>query len=151
MFTYLSTNVDKFNDISSYMKGKKSLILVLCTSTLFLAGCGDVDFNDSGANVGGNESFSNEQKFRKQHSYFKPEPKPKEEPAPPKKEADHPVLDAQGHDIRSIDKISEEVIEGKYANGDERRKLLGNRYKAVQDAVNEKCINRKDPRCSNFR
>ena len=63
-------------------------------------------------------------------------------------QADKPVLDAQGHDIRDINVIVEEVIEGKYANGDERVKLLGDRYNAVQDAVNQKCIVEKDARCA---
>lgn len=63
-------------------------------------------------------------------------------------QADKPILDAQGHDIRDINVIVEEVIEGKYANGDERVKLLGDRYNAVQDAVNQKCIVEKDARCA---
>lgn len=65
-----------------------------------------------------------------------------------KAQADKPVLDAQGHDIRDINVIVEEVIEGKYANGDERVKLLGDRYNAVQDTVNQKCIVEKDARCA---
>ena len=71
----------------------------------------------------------------------------KDEEARRQAEADKPVLDADGHDIRSIDTIVNEVIEGKYANGDERRNLLGDRYGEVQAKVNQQCLVDKDPRC----
>lgn len=61
---------------------------------------------------------------------------------------DKPVLDAQGQDIRDLNVIAEEVIEGKYASGEERRKLLGDRYDEVQKLVNQKCIVEKDPHCA---
>lgn len=62
-------------------------------------------------------------------------------------ESSEPVLDANGHDTRSTDTIVDEVINGKYANGDERKKLLGDRYDEVQKQVNQKCLVDKDPRC----
>lgn len=64
-----------------------------------------------------------------------------------KSESSQPVLDANGHDTRSIGTIVDEVINGKYANGDERKKLLGDRYDEVQKQVNQKCLVDKDPRC----
>lgn len=62
--------------------------------------------------------------------------------------SDKPVLDAQGQDSRDINVIVDEVLEGKYANGEERRKLLGDRYDEVQKLINQKCIVEKDPRCA---
>lgn len=62
--------------------------------------------------------------------------------------SDKPVLDAQGQDSRDINVIVDEVLEGKYANGEERRKLLGDRYDEVQNLINQKCIVEKDPRCA---
>lgn len=123
--------------------------LTVSLITLPLCACG-VNFNDNDANVGGSISLSNSQKFRNQRKYLKPEDPPKEEPPVVKKEPDKPVLDKEGHDIRSIEKISEEVIEGKYANGEDRKRLLGPRYQAVQDRVNEKCVTNHDPRCNAF-
>lgn len=64
-----------------------------------------------------------------------------------KLESSKPVLDANGHDTRSTDTIVDEVINGKYANGDDRKKLLGDRYDEVQKQVNQKCLVDKDPRC----
>ncbi len=36
-----------------------------------------------------------------------------------------------------IDKIAQDVIDGKYGSGEERKKLLGNRYTEIQKRVNE--------------
>lgn len=38
---------------------------------------------------------------------------------------------------KSIEVLANEVIEGKYGNGEERKKALGNRYREVQARVNE--------------
>jgi len=38
---------------------------------------------------------------------------------------------------KSIDELAKEVIEGKYGNGEERKKALGDKYGAVQAKVNE--------------
>ena len=73
--------------------------------------------------------------------------KKKADDAKKQSESSQPVLDANGHDTRSIDTIVDEVINGKYANGDERKKLLGDRYDEVQKQVNQKCLVDKDPRC----
>lgn len=54
-----------------------------------------------------------------------------------------------GTDKRDINIIAEEVIEGKYANGEERRVKLGDRYDEVQELVNQKCLVEKNPACSN--
>lgn len=73
--------------------------------------------------------------------------KKKADDAKKQSESSQPVLDANGHDTRSTDTIVDEVINGKYANGDERKKLLGDRYDEVQKQVNQKCLVDKDPRC----
>lgn len=39
---------------------------------------------------------------------------------------------------KSIDKLADEVIAGKYGSGDARKKALGSKYNAVQKRVNEK-------------
>lgn len=72
---------------------------------------------------------------------------PEEEPAPT---GDKPVLNDKGEDIRDIDVIVQEVIEGKYANGEERKKLLGDRYQQVMDKVNHRCLVEKDPLCGAY-
>lgn len=38
---------------------------------------------------------------------------------------------------KSIDELAREVIDGKYGNGEARKKALGDRYREVQDRVNE--------------
>lgn len=38
---------------------------------------------------------------------------------------------------KSVDELAQEVLAGKYGDGDTRKKALGNRYKEVQDRVNE--------------
>lgn len=38
---------------------------------------------------------------------------------------------------KTIEELVKEVIEGKYGNGEDRKKALGDKYKAVQDKVNE--------------
>lgn len=63
---------------------------------------------------------------------------------------DKPVLNDKGEDIRDIDVIVQEVIEGKYANGEERKKLLGDRYQQVMDKVNYRCLVEKDPLCGAY-
>lgn len=73
--------------------------------------------------------------------------KKKADDAKKQSESSQPVLDANGHDTRNIGTIVDEVINGKYANGDERKKLLGDRYDEVQKQVNQKCLVDKDPRC----
>lgn len=37
---------------------------------------------------------------------------------------------------KSIDEIAREVIQGKYGNGEERKRKLGDRYNAIQERVN---------------
>ena len=38
---------------------------------------------------------------------------------------------------KSVDELAKEVIAGKYGNGEERKKTLGDRYSEVQARVNE--------------
>ena len=38
---------------------------------------------------------------------------------------------------KTIDELAKEVLEGKYGNGDDRKKALGDKYKEVQEKVNE--------------
>lgn len=56
-------------------------------------------------------------------------------------------FDDQGHDIRPLSDIVEEIIQGKYANGIKRQQLLGARYGEAQKMVNHKCLVERDPRC----
>lgn len=77
---------------------------------------------------------------------FDPSHRYREQPDPPAKE-DEPVQ-TTGTDKRDIDIIAEEVIEGKYANGEERRVKLGDRYDEVQKLVNQKCLVEKNPACN---
>lgn len=49
-------------------------------------------------------------------------------------DADLPVLQAP---TKSIEELAQEVIEGKYGNGEDRKKALGDRYSEVQARVNE--------------
>lgn len=61
-----------------------------------------------------------------------------------------PVLNDKGEDIRNEDVIVQDVIDGKYANGDERKKLLGSRYDSIMGKVNYRCLVQKDPLCGAY-
>lgn len=39
--------------------------------------------------------------------------------------------------IKTIEELAQEVLDGKHGNGEERKKSLGNRFREVQDLVNE--------------
>lgn len=47
-------------------------------------------------------------------------------------------VDIDGQEGKTINELVEDVIAGKYGNGDERKKALGNQYEEVQLAVNQK-------------
>lgn len=64
-----------------------------------------------------------------------------------KKQQANQHFDAEGHDIRPLNVIVEEIIQGKYENGARRMQLLGARYSEAQKMVNHKCLVEKDPRC----
>ena len=57
-------------------------------------------------------------------------------------DADLPVLQASS---KSIEELAQEVIEGKYGNGEDRKKALGNRYSEVQARVNEILAPKSEP------
>lgn len=80
---------------------------------------------------------------------FDPSNRYRDQTAPEKSNDDNNknTVQTTGTDKRDINTIVEEVIEGKYANGEERKIKLGDRYDEVQKLVNQKCLVEKDPRC----
>lgn len=45
---------------------------------------------------------------------------------------------------KSIEELAKEVIAGKYGNGEDRKNALGDKYRAVQDKVNEMLLPKKE-------
>lgn len=124
---------------------KKIIVIAISTLTLVsLASCSAPSMTGNETNQpGATDVFNPDSRYRYQKKST--DNAPGNDTAP---KSDKPVLDAQGQDSRDINVIVEEVIEGKYASGEERRKLLGDRYDEVQNLVNQKCVVEKDPRCT---
>lgn len=130
----------------------KSLLALLTSAVmaLSLAGCAVPSwlpqFPKDEDQPGATEAFHSGGKYRHNTPGKEDEPE-KTEKAPT---GDQPVLNDKGEDIRDINVIVQEVIEGKYANGEERRKLLGDRYDKVMEKVNHRCLVERDPLCGAY-
>lgn len=124
---------------------KKIIVTAISALTLVsLASCSAPSMTGNETNQpGATDVFNPDSRYRYQKKST--DKAPGNDTAP---KSDKPVLDAQGQDSRDINVIVDEVLEGKYANGEERRKLLGDRYDEVQKLINQKCIVEKDPRCA---
>lgn len=124
---------------------KKIIVTAISALTLVsLASCSAPSMTGNETNQpGATDVFNPDSQYRYQKKST--DKAPGNDTAP---KSDKPVLDAQGQDSRDINVIVDEVLEGKYANGEERRKLLGDRYDEVQKLINQKCIVEKDPRCA---
>lgn len=124
---------------------KKIIVTAISALTLVsLASCSAPSMTGNATNQpGATDVFNPDSQYRYQKKST--DKAPGNDTAP---KSDKPVLDAQGQDSRDINVIVDEVLEGKYANGEERRKLLGDRYDEVQKLINQKCIVEKDPRCA---
>lgn len=124
---------------------KKIIVIAISTLTLVsLASCSAPSMTGNETNQpGATDVFNPDSQYRYQKKNT--DKAPGNDTAP---KSDKPVLDAQGQDSRDINVIVDEVLEGKYANGEERRKLLGDRYDEVQKLINQKCVVEKDPRCA---
>ncbi len=57
-------------------------------------------------------------------------------------DADLPVLQVP---TKSVEELAQEVIEGKYGNGEDRKRALGDRYSEVQARVNEILAPKSEP------
>jgi peptidoglycan L-alanyl-D-glutamate endopeptidase CwlK len=62
---------------------------------------------------------------------------PAVKPAKAKPVVSKPVTVASKSDVKTIDKLAQEVIDGKLGSGDARKKALGSKYDAVQKRVSE--------------